>query len=462
MVLPDQYDSIEVKQSSTNGFKSSGLYCPSTVQRVIAFAVDLLIFAPVIGFILVGLFSQLKLTSLVTLGSPEVNEIYFLYGMAYFLIWIFFQTGFSYFYQATPGQYFLKMEIRKLDLSEPQLIHIFFRHLFFPLHIFTFGLSLLEKFFNTNSLCFHDKISETQLLTTVEQDKEELKDFEKKFLISWFQSGLVLLLVVCGLFVYVKFRSITELKYSRAYFYQKNPECQAYLLNQYSEDQKRLAANTADDLKKSFSSWAHKLNFTDHFYFFLTQHRSASCIKREADLVLYAPAATEKMKALAYVAKAFSSESTAHDESYLSKACELDSNLCYLKQGENVSPLNYPSPSNDAERYLLFSFLKTSGHYEQALNIASQVERKNDFLYKERFQTFELWRRASEIKSNTQQIFQAEQSANKTRSPASLAVSAESRKMEKSNRSHAHLRNENSNSKSFNKLYAEFLFEDEL
>lgn len=451
MVYPDQFST----DSKLKGAQKTSLYIPSTVQRVIAFVIDLLIFGPVISFLLFGLFSKVKFYSLVVSGSPEVNDIYFLYSFAYFLLWILFQTLFSYFYQATPGQYFLKMEIKKMDGTQPQFIHLFFRHLFFPFHIFTFGLSLLERFFNPNCLCFHDKVSETQMITTVVQEKEELKDFEKRFLISWFQSGLVLLLIVCSLFVFVKYKSIAHLKQSRAQFYKNFPECQAQLIFQFERESKL----SLSEAKRDYSVWKNQLKFDDHFYYFLTQNKNSTCLKREADLALYAPSSETHERALAYVAKAFSAEDLHLDKQYLQLACEQEASLCYLQNddSENVSYENKMTSSyrklSDAEKYILFTRARTNAEYSFALQVAASIQNKNDFLFKERVYTFELWRQSDEL--------------NQLKSSLALSRTTGSKAKTQAARGLASVQNEQigeakpiAAKASFEKLYSDFLKEE--
>lgn len=458
MVLPDQFSKPQTYKSLTP------CYVPSTAQRVVAFVIDILIFAPVISFFLIGLFSKLKFNTLVSIGSPEVAEIYGLYAFSYFFIWILFQTLFSYFYQATPGQYFLKMEIKKSDGSSPQLIHIFFRHLFFPFHIFTFGLSLLEKFFNSQSLCFHDKVSDTQVLTTAQQNREELREVEKKFLLSWMQSGLVFLLLVVGLFLYNKYKSISELKYSRVYFYQQNPECKSQLLTLFEEEKRKsqFKAIKKESLssKRQFSTWADSLQISDHLFYFLTENENQSCLRREADLVLYAPASNDAQQAFAYVAKAYVSADLNVEKEYFSKACSLDSKWCFLDKNNLgnqtlLSKLESPEwkTASDAEKYILFSRAKGEGYYEQALRVASAIQKKNDYLFKERIYAFELWKKTIENQELKAQLLGDSRPSQKAkqRSPASMEGSASSSLPQSSS---------NSTVSTFQKMYSELLFEE--
>lgn len=151
---------------------------PATVQlplapvtdRFIAFILDFLVLSPVVSFCVAGILRNLKTVLLLNSESEEAVVIWALFVAGIVCVSSLVQAFFIYFWQATPGQKFLQLEVvsypqalsdhRKLTFAQS-----FLRPMGWWFGFLLMGVPFLEILGHPLRRAFHERVSDTLVLS---------------------------------------------------------------------------------------------------------------------------------------------------------------------------------------------------------------------------------------------------------------------------------------------------------
>ena len=139
-------------------------------DRFIAFVLDFLILSPVVSFCVAGILRNLKTVLLLNAESEEAVVIWALFVVGIVGISSLIQAFFIYFWQATPGQKFLQLEV----VAYPQRLSAehkltfaqsFLRPLGWWLGTLLMGVPFLEILGHPLRRAFHERVSDTLVIS---------------------------------------------------------------------------------------------------------------------------------------------------------------------------------------------------------------------------------------------------------------------------------------------------------
>ena len=136
-------------------------------DRFLALVLDFLIMSPVVSLLLAGLMKKTKTYFLLDAQSPEG----FVAGLLIFIlgacIVILLQSVFMYYWQATPGQFFMQMRVisyphyrQRLSFSQCVL-----RSFCFCASFLLLAIPFLEVLSHPLRRAFHERASDTMVIT---------------------------------------------------------------------------------------------------------------------------------------------------------------------------------------------------------------------------------------------------------------------------------------------------------
>ncbi|HEY8271050.1 MAG TPA: RDD family protein [Pseudobdellovibrionaceae bacterium] len=268
-------------------------------DRFIALILDFLIFSPVVSFFIASILRNLKTVLLLNSESEEALIIWALFLAGIVVVSSFLQALFMYFWQATPGQKFMQLQVS----SYPQRVHqlsfaqCLVRAFGWWGGLLMLGVPFLEILGHPLRRAFHERVSDTIVLS----HKQEAADFplamETHYVSSvmWVFYGFMLLL---GLALMGKTyqAAVYEGLNGRAILSQAS--CSNISVDKY-KDQKRL------DL-------ALALYFTDEV--------DETCVFTEAQKAVWTLGGEEK--SLGQLAMALISDDEMEASAYRAKVCE--------------------------------------------------------------------------------------------------------------------------------------------
>lgn len=301
MVYPD----LSASQTKPHEYNLSYLPIGSISDRLVALLLDFLIFSPVISLLVAGLVRKTKTLFLINAVSEEALVAIGLMTVVVFALLVLLQTVFLYFWQATPGQYF--MQLRVVSYPHPQdrlsLNQCIVRAFFWSTGLGILGIPFLEVASHPLRRSFHERVSDTLVVTLKIVPDDGPMPIESRFLSSWMRmSFLFLLLLGVGGFF-------------QAY--------EGLLSGKYREVALK-APYSCREMPKSDFVGTQRLDVALALY--LLNEITSECLEREAEASLWGDPVNSQ--AMAYLAKYFTADSF-DQEKYFSKVCEgKDSALC--------------------------------------------------------------------------------------------------------------------------------------
>lgn len=148
MVIEDL--SFQAKNSGTE-------YQPASAQaRFLSGLFDFLLLSPMVSLVPAFHFREARIDYTQNFDSYVMVHI----GVLAFLTHVMLQTGFLYFFRATPGQAIMNLKVKTLSpgMSWNQAL---LRSTFYSLSWLFLGLPLLEVFTHPLRRCWHDRVSDT-------------------------------------------------------------------------------------------------------------------------------------------------------------------------------------------------------------------------------------------------------------------------------------------------------------
>lgn len=170
MVIRD-LSSSETRPAGFSKTPSQGsLPLAPVTDRFIAFILDFLILSPVVSFFIATILRNLKTVLILNSESEEAVVIWALFVAGIVGVSSAFQALFLYFWQATPGQKFMQLQV----LSYPQTLHdhhgltlaqAFLRPIGWWIGAAFLGVPFLEILGHPLRRAFHERVSDTVVVS---------------------------------------------------------------------------------------------------------------------------------------------------------------------------------------------------------------------------------------------------------------------------------------------------------
>jgi uncharacterized RDD family membrane protein YckC len=166
------------------------------MDRFFSFLIDYFVISPFVFFLLYTTFNNgfnfWKSNPL----APENDLFFWILAVTYILYFSLIQSLFVALWRATPGQYFLKVRIEFSETQNIIFLRAWLRQLGFWFSFIFLGLPFLSVMTNKARRTFYDRISDTFIVSTKEENFSYL-GFENEF--KYWQSFMATMVVFVGL-----------------------------------------------------------------------------------------------------------------------------------------------------------------------------------------------------------------------------------------------------------------------
>lgn len=334
-------------------------------DRFIAFVLDFLILSPVVSFCVAGVLRNLKTVLLLNAESEEAVVIWALFVVCVIGISSLLQAFFIYFWQATPGQKFLQLEV----VAYPQRLSAehkltfaqsFLRPLGWWLGALLMGVPFLEILGHPLRRAFHERVSDTLVISHKQDPVDVPLAVETRYISStlWIFFGFMFAMGIALMGKAYKTALVEGLAgkktFSQAY-------CPSIPSEQY-QGQKRL------DLALSL---------------YLAGEADEACVHTEAQKAVWALEGEDK--ALGNLAMSVISEDEKEAASYRdlvcsesekSEACAI-SNYLQSKEQDKGNILRRAGLGLVSSRLLLLKDSMATANYASAVGLIKDLEKES-------------------------------------------------------------------------------------
>lgn len=354
MVFPD----LSAPETQPHQPKPNTVPVAFVADRFVALLLDFLIFSPIVSLLISGLVRQTKTFFLLDTQSAEGLVAVGLVAVAAICLVTFLQSVFLYFWQATPGQLFVQLRVISYPIYRRRLTYAqcFFRALCWSLSFFLLAIPFLEILSHPFRRAFHDRASDTLVITLKKVYDEGPLPLESRFVGSWMRMSLLFL----ALFAAIGFLRTYHSLYA----------------GEFRESGKGLAGLCKELPDMSILDGAARLDAALSLYMLNTV--SAECLEKESDLALWGEPA--RIEPLAYLAKFVLSEGK-EQSLYLNKLCaEGGTPTCALAR--YFSEEGEPRELENADSQLwLTQVLRSeeffaSSNYNESLRIITSLQKQ--------------------------------------------------------------------------------------
>jgi uncharacterized RDD family membrane protein YckC len=265
------------------------------VDRVFSFVIDYLVLSPFVLFILYFSFNNGFVYAKSNPLAPENDFFYVLMGLSFLILFSFFQVCFVRLWQATPGQYFLKLKFEFDEDNSLNLLRLFFRQIMFWCGFLFLGIPFLSVMTNTRRRTFYDQIADVSVVSCKKEVYHLGFEHEFKYWRAMMATLTTFFVFLMSSFIWSNYERVVGRVGSFAQMQEQNffcPELKSV------EMARRLETAIALNLVNQISD---------------------VCLDREADFVLW------KQKfdnySLAYYAKSLTTDDNEKEIKYLDQAC---------------------------------------------------------------------------------------------------------------------------------------------
>lgn len=177
--------------------KAVGYPIAFVADRSLALLLDFLIFSPIVSFILAGFVRQTRTFFLLDMQSQDgvlAGVLVFLVGA---IIVVFLQALSLFYWQGTPGQIFTQMRVVNFpDFKKPLTFsQSLLRSTCWALQFLFAALPFTEVLSHPLRRCFHERASDTMVVTLKSIPDEGPMPLEAKFVSSWLRMSFLFLLL---------------------------------------------------------------------------------------------------------------------------------------------------------------------------------------------------------------------------------------------------------------------------
>lgn len=285
-------------------------------DRFLALIFDFLIISPLVSLLLAGLMRKTKTYFLLNAQSPEgLRTGVFVFILGVILVALI-QSIFIYFWQATPGQLFMQMRVvsypqEKQCLSFSQCL---VRSFCFCLSFVFLAMPFLEVLSHPLRRAFHERASDTLVVTLKTKPDEGPHELEEKFISSWLRMSFLFFSLFAMVGILKAYSS-----FSRGLMTSHSGGLVDAQIANLSKDQ-------CKEIQDVELQGASRLDAA--LALFMLNEVSEECLSKEAEVSLWGdPVNSQDM---AYLAKYLISEKEEQEE-YFKKICrEKTSSACLL------------------------------------------------------------------------------------------------------------------------------------
>ncbi|MBC7740886.1 MAG: RDD family protein [Bdellovibrionaceae bacterium] len=294
------YQDISNQNSSESNEKFSA---PALLDRFFSVLIDYMVLSPFISFAIYIFFKDAILYWRQNPSAPEQDLLMVIVAISVGFSFCVLQALFIYFWQATPGQYFLKIKIQFEGPAHFIFWRALLRQVGFAISPLFLGLPWLAMLGHTEGKAFYDRLAETRVVSLMSSIDTFSFENEPKY---WRSLLATLILFVSFLFAGV-------------------------LCIQYGKIVHRVASFQKLDQEKFFCEELGEIPITARLQtavaMNLTNQLSDECLDKEADFALW------KMKSgqisLAYFAKSLTEPDAESEATYLNQACREEENSSF-------------------------------------------------------------------------------------------------------------------------------------
>lgn len=289
------------------------------VDRFLALVLDFLIMSPIVSLFLAGLIKKTKTYFLLDGQSPEG----FVSGMIVFIVGalliMFLQSVFMYFWQATPGQFFMQMRVISYPHARARLSfsQCLLRSFCFSLNFVALGIPFLEVLSHPLRRAFHERASDTMVVTLKKEADEGPYELEERFISSWLRMSFLIFAMVGAVALVKTYYSMNDGHY-------------------------KSAAIVGGQCKEIADAELHGSARLDAaLALFMLNEVSEECLRKEAEASLWGdPVNSQDM---AYLAKYLVSDKTEQEEYFKLVCKDISSSSCviatYMSEGGDQGSL---------------------------------------------------------------------------------------------------------------------------
>ncbi|MGZ3770869.1 MAG: RDD family protein [Bdellovibrio sp.] len=353
MVFPD----LSAPEFKVNNYQK-GKHPPiaSVADRFLALVLDFFIFSPVISLLIAGLVRQTKTFFLISPNSQEGLIAFSLVMVMIVFFTTFLQAVFIYYWQATPGQAFLQLKVISYPDRQERLSlnQCWLRAFMWCTGLFLLGLPYLEIVSHPLRRAFHERASDTLVITLKRNHDDGPLPLESRFISSWLRMSFLFFLF---------FGALSFLKtYS------------ALIKGDYRKETK-LNAMACKEIPDGEAIVTNRLDLA--ISLFLLNEISPDCLDKEADALLWNDPVNSQ--GLAYLAKYLVGDSTVNQEKYFAKICaDSHSSACvianYLRADGKTAGLELSDKDLLTSRVLLSEEKYLHKDYDSSLKIIKELQ----------------------------------------------------------------------------------------
>ncbi len=357
MVIPD----LSAPQSNASTSTKKIVPIAPVADRILALVLDFLILSPVISLVIAGLMRQMKTFFLIDANSQEGVVAIALVIAAVFFLTILLQTVFLFFWQATPGQLFVQMRVISFPHGQERLSlnQCLLRSTLWCGGFVALAIPYLEILSHPLRRAFHERASDTMVVTLKREFDEGPYPLESRFIASWMRMSFLFLILFGVLTFFKTYHSLQAGLYK-----DKEPSdvvvCKETKSLQVSRDSRVDAA----------------------IALFLMDEISAECLQKEAETVLWQnPGESAEW---AYLAK-YLLTNGKEQEAYLEQICATEDSLgCvlarHLDEDSKDVALNLV-PSLESQKSWTAQFLVSEEkflqrEYEESLKLIFELRKE--------------------------------------------------------------------------------------
>ncbi|WP_374078926.1 RDD family protein [Bdellovibrio bacteriovorus] len=352
MVFPD-LSAPEVKPQTD---KVIATPIASIADRFLALILDFLIFSPVVSLLIAGMVRQTKTFFLLNTASQEgIIAAGLVVAMVIFVTTLL-QAVFLYYWQATPGQFFLQLRVVSYPHEQQRLsINQCILRSFMWCGGFLFlAVPFLEIASHPLRRAFHERASDTMVVTLKKVYDEGPHPLESRFISSWMRMSFLFLMLFGVLGFFKTYHSLR----SGAY-----------------HEKDTGSAFACKEIKESDLSGASRLDAA--LSLFMLNEITSECLEKEAEASLWGDPVNSQE--LAYLAKFVTAEGS-DQEKYFKKICEnATSSTCaiarYMHEDGSKEDLEQASSDLWITRLLLSDEKYTSQDYVGSLKLIEELQK---------------------------------------------------------------------------------------
>ncbi len=190
MLFPD-LSAPEISHSENKTNKKAIAF---VADRFLALALDFLIMSPLVSLFLAGLMRKTKTYFLLDSQSAEgfvAGLLVFILGAA---LVVLIQSVFLYFWQATPGQFFMQMRVVSYPPERERLTfsQCLVRSFCFCISFAALAIPFLEVLSHPLRRAFHERASDTMVITLKKVSDDGPHEMEERFISSWIRMGFLI------------------------------------------------------------------------------------------------------------------------------------------------------------------------------------------------------------------------------------------------------------------------------